>query len=1169
MISNHMALVGSYSQGLVALSVVIAILASYAALDLAGRVTDARGRVRVLWTIGGATAMGFGIWSMHYIGMLAFRLPIPVFYNWPTVSLSLLAAILASAVALYVVSRELMGVWQAVVGSLPMGGGIAAMHYIGMDAMRLTATCHYDNALMALSIVLAIVISFVALWLVFLSRAEKRGGVWRKIGSAVVMGTAIPVMHYTGMAAASFMPSGEAPNLSHAVSISELGTTAIVMVTLLVLGLAVLTALFDRRYAAQKDFSRAIVESLPGIFYLIDEHAQMVRWNKSFQDVSGYSAKELFRMSVLDFFTGPDKSLVAERMQQVFSTGEAAAEASFVAKNQTETPYLFSGKRLVVEGKPCLVGLGINLTERKRAEEKLRDSESRYRVLFDGAADASILVGEKGFVDCNSAALKMFGYATVADVTALRPSDLSPPNQPDGTPSQAGSEQKIATAFLNGKNCFEWLHRRKNGEDFPAEVCLTALRLHGRPALLGTVRDITERKHAEASLRTSEEQFRQLADNIHEVFFVATADPIQMVYFSPAYEEIWGRPRQEVYDRPAAWIESVHPEDREGVGSFFVRCMQGIQSERSYRIVRPNGSVRWIYSRCFPVHDPQGKLIRVVGIAEDMTERKQTEVALMQAKEAAETANHAKSEFLANMSHEIRTPMNGIIGMTDLVLDTELNPEQLEYLNMVKGSADALLALLNDILDFSKMEAGKMELDHLSFNLRKSLGEVVKTLAVKAQQKGLEFIFDVSPEVPDTVMGDPARLRQVIVNLVGNSIKFTEKGEIEVSVQMEAPSIEGTILRFSIRDTGIGIPVDKQPQIFGAFTQADSSTTRKYGGSGLGLTISAQLVGLMGGRIWVESDGGKGSTFYFTVQVGQEETRLPSEPLDVRQLAGVPVLVVDDNATNRRVLAESLIRWKMVPTVVESAAAAMKALQQTHESGTQLPLVLTDAHMPEVDGYGLVEVIRQSPSFSKVKIVILTSGGKRGDAARCQSLGIAAYLSKPFDRLELREVLLQVLATGPAKLKTRALVTRHTLREQRQSLSFLVAEDNAVNQMLIARLLEKRGHTAVLAQNGQEALEMLEKQKFDIVLMDVQMPEMDGFEATKLIREKEGAGETHLPIIALTAHAMQGDEERCLSSGMDGYVSKPIQIAELFSVIDSVIPGLNRRSDNKVPSPTR
>ncbi|MGB6876200.1 MAG: ATP-binding protein [Silvibacterium sp.] len=426
-----------------------------------------------------------------------------------------------------------------------------------------------------------------------------------------------------------------------------------------------------------------------------------------------------------------------------------------------------------------------------------------------------------------------------------------------------------------------------------------------------------KRKRSEEALRVSEEQFRQLAENVHEVFFVGELEPMRLSYLSPAYEEVWGRPRQEAYERPDAWIDAIHPEDRERAFSLFTRSYQGERAHAEYRVVRPDSSVRFIRARAFPVLDTEGRFCGLVGIAEDVTEQKQAEAELVKAKEAAEAASRAKSDFLANMSHEIRTPMNGIIGMTDLALDTELTPEQAEYLHMVRGSADALLILLNDILDFSKIEAGKLELDCRSFDLRKSLREVAKVLAIKAQQKGLEFIFDVRPEVPDNVLGDPARLRQVLVNLVGNSIKFTENGEIEVNVQTAAQGLQGTILRFSVRDTGIGIPVDKQDKIFDAFSQTDSSTTRKYGGTGLGLTISGQLVALMGGRIWVDSEIGRGSTFHFTVQVGHGVAALPPESLDVSQLAGVPILVVDDNATNRRVLEDSVLRWKMLPTVVK------------------------------------------------------------------------------------------------------------------------------------------------------------------------------------------------------------------------------------------------------------
>ena len=784
------------------------------------------------------------------------------------------------------------------------------------------------------------------------------------------------------------------------------------------------------------------------------------------------------------------------------------------------------------------------ITDRKRAETLLQESESKHRALFEESADANLLMAEKGFLDCNAAALKMFGYSTKAEFLALHPAEFSPTNQPDGTSSREGSERNIATAFLKGKNRFEWMHQRKDGEVFPAEVCITALTLNGRQAQLGTVRDISERVRAERDLHLQSTALNAAANAI-----VITDARGTIQWANPAFTRLTGYlPEEAVGQNPRILQSGMHDE------SFYRNIWNTIlggdvwTGEITNR--KKDGGLYIEEMTIAPVRSATGEMANFIAIKQDITERKRAQADLVKAKEGAEAANRAKSEFLANMSHEIRTPMNGIIGMTDLALDTELDPEQSEYLNMVKGSADALLTLLNDILDFSKIEAGKLELDCVSFNLRKSLGEVVKTLAIRAQQKGLELILDVAPEVPTNAAGDPGRLRQVLVNLVGNAIKFTERGEIEVRVQPEAPSPGGPTLRFSIRDTGIGIPADKQQKIFDAFTQADSSTTRKYGGSGLGLAISVQLVGLMGGKLWVESEAGKGSTFYFTAQVGQGTAALPSESFHESELAGVPIVVVDDNATNRRILEESVIRWNMMPTVVESAAAAMEVLQRARSSGARLPLVLTDAHMPDIDGFGLVEGIREDPSLSNVRIVMLTSGGEGGDAERCRKLGVTAYVSKPFDRSELRDVLLHVIAGDPAKPESRPLLTRHLLQEQRQSLCFLLAEDNIVNQMVIMRLLEKRGHSVVRAKNGREALDAMAKQPFDIVLMDVQMPEMDGFEATRLIREKETVSGTHSLIIALTAHVMQGDKERCLAAGMDGYIAKPVQSEGLFREVD-------------------
>ena len=1037
----EVAMVGSYDYRLVALSVVIAVLASYAALDLAGRVTSARGGARSLWLGGGATAMGIGIWSMHYVGMLAFRLPVPVQYDWPTVSLSLLAAILASAIALFVVSRAKMGVLRAVLGSVFMGSAIAGMHYIGMAAMRLPAMCRFSSGIVTISVVLAIVISLVALSLAFYFRGETRSGGWRKVLSALVMGAAVPAMHYTGMAAASFTPSiSGAGDLSHALNISSLGTMGIIVVTFMVLGLTILTSLIDRRFSAQalelessEKRSRQILETSFDAFVGMDATGRIVDWNAQAEKMFGWpsstvAGRLLSETIIPPLHRIPYDAIVAKMLvegQELVQSKRFEIVASCL--NGPEIPVEITISALLSEETHKFAVFVRDLSDTKRADEKIREGSELVKLLLDSTPEAIYGIDAAGRCTfCNTACLQLLGYENSTE--------------------------------LMGRNMHELIHHtRADGTPYPVQDC-----------------------------------------HIYEAFRMGTGTHI---------------------DNEVLWRKN------------------GTRFPAEY------------WSR--PIRRGE-ELIGSVVTFVDVTERRQAEQVLRDAKHAAEAANDAKSTFLATMSHEIRTPMNGILGMTELVLDTDLTIEQRENLGLVRLSAESLLSIINDILDFSKIEAGKLEIEAIPFDLRESLGETMKSLSVRAHQKGLELIYDVQPEVPEALIGDPGRIRQILINLVGNAIKFTEKGEVFITVEEESHEDAVTCLHFRIKDTGVGIPKEKQDKVFEAFSQADGSMARKYGGTGLGLTICTRLVTMMGGAIWVESEPGQGSTFHFTVRVSvQDASALRSEPLQPEQLRNLHALIVDDNFTNRKVLTGMLTRWGMKPTAVEGGRAALQALEVAKSTGRPFPLILLDGQMPEMDGFTLAERIKKDPGLVGATIMMLTSAGHLGDAARCRELGISAYLVKPIRQGELLQGICDIL--NLTTQKKAPLVTRHTLREARNRARVLLAEDNAVNQTLAVRLLEKRGYIVSVASNGRDAVAALDKKDFDVVLMDVQMPEMDGFEATVAIREKERVTGVHIPIIAMTAHALKGDEERCLSVGMDAYISKPIRTNELFATIERLL----------------
>jgi PAS domain S-box-containing protein len=956
-------------------------------------------------------------------------------------------------------------------------------------------------------------------------------------------------------------------------------------------------ARFPNQNVADLQRFRAAIDTLDSV-YLVDRESMLfVDANATASSRTGYSRNELLKMGPLD--------LVKENRDDVLHTYDAAIAAAPRAISTESTGRFKDGSESFVElnnhavridGRWTIVTISRDVTQRKIAElasqrftrmfAALSDTneaimraatpEDLYQRVCDAAVlggkllgamicvpdeqsmqaqivavagvSAAELLNERVSLDAaTSAGSGLVGSAYRSQTPCISNDYLNDPRASHwhGLAQQAGVAASAALPLIQrGRTSGVLLLFSAERQAFDSEVVKLLTHLgHNVAYALDDFKRETERKVAEEQLRTTEARLHRATRGANDGLWeldVATRD----VWISPRFAEMFGFEHSEFLGARQKFFEVVHEDDAANLRAAIEKSIQeGVLVDVELRAKTRAGEWRWYRVRGALERNADGRPMTVSGSQRDITERQQYQHALIEATETAAGANKAKSEFLANMSHEIRTPMNGVIGMIELLLETPLNPMQLDYAETVRDSASALLTVINDILDFSKVEAGKLDLELLDIDVRDTVEDVARLLAIQAHAKGLEVIALLDPGLPDLVRGDAGRLRQILLNLGGNAVKFTQKGEVAIECKVLRKDEQGLCIRCEVRDTGMGIPADRIGALFNAFTQVDASTTRRFGGTGLGLSIVKRLVELMGGEVGVSSAEGAGSTFWFTAQLGVAHDTTKSRPAPPMALRGQRIIVVDDNMTNRKVLMGQLSLCGMDAVCASSADEALSLMRHAAAAGRAFEVALLDHQMPGCDGATLGKTILAERELGGARLILLTSSGQRGDGRVFSDLGFAGYLLKPVTHRDLTDCLMMVLGTHAEdwRLSTQPMITRHALRSQRvrENHHILLAEDNVVNQKVACRILEKLGYRVDVAADGQAAFDAWQSGRYRLILMDCQMPVMDGYETTRKIREHESGGK-RIPIIALTAHAMKGADNECRAAGMDDYLSKPI-----------------------------